>query len=163
MEEQQYENEQFLNPKPERPTGLSIFCIFSFIGGAWIALQNFVLFAAYDAFKKMLANDDMMEAYTKLLGNQADTMIKVYETMFSVDRIYFILEALLSIGSFVGVLFMWRLQKKGFHIYTIAQILMLIVSAILFYGVVGTKPWGDVLWTVFFVLWYLPFYKKVMK
>lgn len=163
MEEQQYENEQFLNPQPERPTGLTIFCVLSFIGGAWNALQNFILFAAYDAFKNVLANEDIMESYKKLIGNQADTIIKAYETIFTVDRVYFILEALLGIGSFVGVLFMWKLQKKGFHIYTISQILMLIVSAILYYSVVGMKPWGDIIWTVFFVLWYLPFYKKVMK
>lgn len=164
MEELQYENnEQFMNPQPQRPTGLSIFCVLSFIGGAWNALQNFVLFAAYDGVKKMLNDEDILESYSKILGDQADTMVGMYESLFSVDRIYFILQALLSIGSFIGVLYMWKLQKKGFHIYTIAQILMLIVSATLFYGIVGTKPWGDVLWTVFFVLWYLPFYKKVMR
>lgn len=163
MEEQQYENEQFMNPEPHRPTGLSIFCILSFIGGAFKALENFILFAAYDSFKKLLDNDEFMDSYTELIGNQADTLIKTYNAIFSVDRVYFILQALLAVGSFIGVLFMWKLQKKGFHIYAIAQILMLIASVLFFYSVVGTKPWGDVLWTVFFILWYLPFYKKVMK
>jgi len=163
MEEQQYENEQFLNPQPERPTGLSIFCILSFIGGAWNALQNFTSFAAYDSLKKALANEDLIETYKKMAGNQADAVIKTFEAAFSVDRVYFILQTLLSICSFVGVLFMWKLQKKGFHIYTIAQILMLIASAVFLYSVTGTKPWGDVIWTSLFVLWYLPFYKKVMQ
>lgn len=163
MEEQQYENEQFLNPQPQKPTLLSVLCILSFIGSAWNALQNFCVFGMYNTLKNMLEDDDMMEKMSSLVGSaQFETMQKAYQVIFSVDRVFYILTSLLYVGSFVGVAFMWKMKKTGFHIYAIAQILILIVAALFFYGTTGSSPWMDVIMTALFITWYFTMYKKVM-
>lgn len=162
--EEQYENDQFLNPKPQRPTLLSVLCVLSFINGAWNALQNFCIFGMYNTFSSMLEDDDMMDKISELMGNaQFETVQKAYQMMLSVDRIFYLLTSLLYIGSFVGVAFMWKMKKNGFHIYAIAQILILIVAALYFYGTTGASPWMDVIMTAIFITWYFTFYKKEFK
>jgi hypothetical protein len=83
---------------------------------------------------------------------------------FSVGRGYYFIEMILFIASFVGVLMMWRLQKRGFHVYTISQILMLIATSICVVSKIGGGfPFGPVLWTALFVMMYFSHYKRVMK
>ena len=165
MEELQYENnEQFLNPKPQRPTALSVICILSFISGAWNTLYNFCLFGMHDTFNKMLADDDMMEKMSDMMSDvQYEAVQSVYQTMFSIDKVYYLLTSLLYVGSFVGVAFMWKMRKTGFHVYAISQILILIAAALFFYGPTGSSPWMDVIMTALFIIWYFTFYKKEMQ
>ena len=58
---------------------------------------------------------------------------------------------------------MWKLQKKGFHNYTLAQILILICSFWFIYRPMGTSALSDVIMTVVFVVWYLVYYKRDMR
>lgn len=164
MEEVQYDNGQFLNPKPQRPTVLSVICILSFISGVWNALYNFCLFGMHDTFNKMLADDEMMEKLSGMMdGAQYEAVQSVYHTMFSIDKVYYLLTSLLYVGSFVGAVFMWKMRKTGFHVYAIAQILILIAAALFFYGPTGASPWMDVIMTAIFITWYYTFYKKEMQ
>jgi Ca2+/Na+ antiporter len=53
---------------------------------------------------------------------------------------------------------MWKLKKLGFHLYTMAQIIMLIMLALLGRAHIGP---GDIMLTVLFVVFYaLAFFKK---
>lgn len=107
------------------------------------------------------ATEEMIELY----GEEDWTvMIDMITATFSVGRSYYFVEMLLFIASFVGVVMMWKLQKKGFHIYTIAQILMLIATSVMVTSKVGGGfPFGQVFWTALFVIMYYTHYKKVMK
>lgn len=165
MEDLQYENnEQFLNPKPQRPTMLSVLCILSFINGAWNALYNFCFFGMYNSFNKILADDDMMEKMSGMMSSaQYEASMSAYKMLFSIDRVYYLLNSLLYIGSFVGVAMMWKMRKTGFHVYAIAQILILTAAALFFYGPAGSSPWMDVIMTALFITWYFTFYKKEMQ
>jgi hypothetical protein len=102
---------------------------------------------------------DMMEN----LNIDMDQMESNLAAFFAPGKFYYLLTALLYIGSFFGVLYMWRMQKKGFHYYAIAQILILIVAALMFFGVTGTSPWSSVILTVLFIGLYFIYYKKVME
>jgi len=64
---------------------------------------------------------------------------------------------LLQIISFTGVVQMWNLRRTGFHLYAIAQLLMLIVSTIYVYKPTNTFPMFDLLFASLFILLYLRF------
>jgi hypothetical protein len=155
--------------EPERrPEMLTVLCILSFINAVYNGIANFISFAFYDSFvallEQMKNGDGMFADMVEQMGDSWETMVDATSLAFSVGRGYYFIEMLLFVASFIGVLMMWRLQKKGFHVYAISQILMLIATSIFVVSKVGGGfPFGAVLWTAFFILMYLGHYKKVMK
>ena len=151
----------------KRPEMLTVLCILSFINAVWNAISNFVSFAFYDTFQSLFAQmkegEGVFEDLAEQMGDNWEMMTEASALAFSVGRGYYFFEMILFIASFVGVLMMWKLQKKGFHVYTIAQILMLIVTSIFVTSKVGGFPFGAIFWTVLFVIMYYSHYKKVMK
>lgn len=152
----------------KRPEMLTVLCILSFINAVWNALSNFISFAFYDTFQSLFTQmkngEGMFEDMAEQMGDNWEMMSEASALAFSIGRGYYLLDLLLFVASFVGVLMMWRLQKKGFHVYTIAQILMLIATSIFVTSKVGGGfPFGPVFWTALFVFMYYSYYKKVMK
>lgn len=146
----------------KRPEMLTVLCILSFINAAWNILSNFISFAFYNTFQNLFTQlregTGVYEDMAEQMGDNWETFVKASEMASSISRGYYFLELVLFIASFVGVLMMWKLQKRGFHVYAIAQILMLIVITAL------TKiTLGPVLWTVFFIAMYYPHYNKSMQ
>ena len=98
------------------------------------------------------------------MGDSWEMMTQASSIAFSIGRGYYLLEMLLYVASFIGVLMMWRLQKKGFHVYAIAQFLMLIATSVFVTGKVGGGfPFGPIFWTALFVFMYYSHYKKSMQ
>lgn len=152
----------------KRPEMLTVLCVLSFINAAWNALSNFISFAFYDTFQgvftQMREGKGVFEDMAEQMGDSWEMMAEASALAFSVGRGYYFLEILLYIASFVGVLMMWKLQKKGFHVYTVAQILMLIATSIFVASKVGGGfPFGPIFWTALFVFMYYPHYKKAMR
>lgn len=146
----------------KRPEMLTVLCILSFINAAWNILSNFISFAFYNTFQNLFTQlregTGVYEDMAEQMGDSWETFVQASEMASSISRGYYFLEMALFIASFVGVLMMWKLQKKGFHIYAIAQILMLIVITVF------TKiTFGPVLWAAFFIAMYFPHYKKSMQ
>lgn len=146
----------------KRPEMLTVLCILSFINAAWNILSNFISFAFYNTFQNLFTQlregTGVYEDMAEQMGDNWETFVQASEMASSISRGYYFLEMALFIASFVGVLMMWKLQKKGFHIYAIAQILMLIVITVF------TKiTFGPVLWAAFFIAMYFPHYKKSMQ
>lgn len=159
---EQYDD--FMNPKPQRQFMLSFLCILSFINSVYQTIAYLSTFFMYDTMKKMLSDDDgVISDLIEQLGEQAEVSLNAMEALFSVNRIYYLISALLFAVSFIGVYYMWKLQKKGFHIYTLAQILILICSFWFIYRPMGTSALSDVIMTVIFVVWYLVYYKRDMR
>lgn len=132
--------------KPEqRPQLLTSLCILSFIGSGLGAVSNLFVYFNHD-----LILDALQEETFQALEYNFDLFAKV-------NRNYFIISGLLQIISFNGVRFMWKLRRAGFHLYAIAQLLMLIVSTIYIYKPVNTFPMFDLLLTTVFILLYLRF------
>ena len=159
----EYQEEYNIEQEPaKRPEMLSVLCVLSFINAVWSALSNFISFAFYDTFQslfaQMAAGEGIYEDMAEQMGDSWEIMTQASEMAFSIGRGYYFLEMVLYVASFVGVLMMWKLQKRGFHIYAIAQILMLIVITVF------TKiTFGPVLWTALFIAMYYPHYKKSMQ
>ena len=146
----------------KRPEMLTILCVLSFINAAWNTLSNFVSFAFYNTFQNLFTQlregSGVYEDMAEQMGDNWDVMVQATEMASSISRGYYFLEMILFIASFIGVRMMWKLQKKGFHVYAIAQIVMLIVTTVF------TKiTFGPVLWTALFIAMYYPHYKKSMQ
>ena len=153
--------------EPKRPEMLTVICVLSFINAVYNGISNFISFAFYDSFQKVFAQmrngEGMFADMAEQLGDNWEMFAQASSLAFSVGRGYYFLETILYVASFIGVLMMWRLQKKGFHVYTIAQCLMIIMTSIFVTSKIGGFPFGPIFWTAAFVFMYASYYKNVMK
>ena len=153
--------------EPKRPEMLTVICVLSFINAVYNGISNFISFAFYDSFQKVFAQmrngEGMFADMAEQLGDNWEMFAQASSLAFSVGRGYNFLETILYVASFIGVLMMWRLQKKGFHVYTIAQCLMIIMTSIFVTNKIGGFPFGPIFWTAAFVFMYASYYKNVMK
>ena len=153
---------EFENPQPVRPFGLSFFCILSFINAVLQFLINFLSFSVFNTMKTVTSDERFLELYENM-GIDEDQLETALAAFFAPGMFYYLITSLLYIGSFIGVLYMWKMQKKGFHYYAIAQILILIVAALMYFGATGTSPWSSIILTAAFIGIYFIYYKKVME
>lgn len=152
----------FENPAPQRPAGLSVACVLSFINAGWQILANIVTFLMYNLMKEIGQSEEYLEMMEKFAPN-VDDIESAMQAQFAVSRMSYLVQALLYVGSFIGVLYMWRLQKKGFHIYAISQILILIATALLVTSVTGASMTGAVIMTAVWIGIYYMYYKRNMQ
>ncbi len=128
--------------KPQRPTFLSVLCVLTFIGSGCSALSM----ALTGAMRPMLLGmyeSGAFDSYSSIPGFETQM-----ETMFAMPGYYYLLTFLFYAASVAGAAMMWKLNRIGFHIYTIAQCLVLIASVWLGNG---GFPWGGLVWTVLWV------------
>ena len=151
--------------EPKRPEMLTVICILSFINAVYNGIANFISFAFYDTFQNVFAQMRNGEGmFADMADDNWEMFAQASSLAFSVGRGYYFVEMVLFVASFIGVLMMWRLQKKGFHVYTIAQFLMLIATSIFVTSKIdGGFPFGPIFWTAAFVFMYASYYKNVMK
>ncbi len=102
---------------PERPDFLKILCIFSFVScGLWIlvcALGTVVLTFDSAMIEKVWAQ--AIEDHPELS--------KIEPVQFMHDfGMWCIYSVIANIFSLIGVVMMWRLEKIGFFVYTIAEL-----------------------------------------
>ena len=165
----EYQEEYNIEQEPaKRPEMLTVLCVLSFINAVWSALSNFISFAFYDTFQSLFAQiaagEGIYEDMAEQMGDSWEIMVNASSMTALIGRGYYFFEMALYIASFVGVLMMWKLQKRGFHVYTIAQILMLITTSVFVTSKIGGGfPFGPIFWTALFVFMYYSHYKNVMK
>jgi hypothetical protein len=106
-----------------RPELLKILCILTFIGSGLSLLSNSIMFMTIDIIREYYKN-----GMFDFLAEDMD--IGVLEILFSINASYFIFQAALFSLTIYGTYLMWNLKKYGFHIYAIAQILLLILPQV---------------------------------
>lgn len=137
--------------KQQQPTqGWGFFrfmAITSFIGsgmGAFVFLFVALFYNLFD--EKMLSQFD-------------EQQMELTKQMLAGGRLFFILTGLLYTVSFMGVLIMWTRKKVGIHVYSIAQICILIAPMLFikdvpvsFFNVMLTAAyiWGYSSYTKYF-------------
>ncbi len=131
-------NELSNNQNIKRPESLSILCVLTFIGSGLAAFSNLVIYLSFDM---------LFETY-----ESGGLNLPGAEIIFSFTKSFFIISFFIYSISFSGALRMWKLKKIGFHVYAIAQILLLILPSLF----VKTEqfPIVGVLITVVFILFY---------
>lgn len=141
MIEEQSDNPSQKQYTGQRSPGLTLICILTFIGSGLSAIAFFTIYLAYNDIQ-LLAMED----------NFAMTKQQLVEMIKSVSRSFFITMTLLYITSLIGSIMMWKLFKKGFHVYTLAQLLMLLVPFFMIKGY--TVPLPNALITAVFIAAY---------
>ncbi len=101
--------------KHKRPDLLTLLCILSFIGSGLASFSNLSISIAYPDLDEILAASGFN--------------IPGIEEVLSAGRSFFVLSFVLYLLSFWGVYYMWKLKKTGFHIYSISQIILLIIPS----------------------------------
>lgn len=156
-QEQNYD--EFENPQPQRPSGLTIACVLSFISAGFQIVSNLFTFLTYNLMQSLGQDEDYLELMERFVPD-IDEFETTMQAQFAISRVSYLVQALLFVGSFIGVYYMWKLQKKGFHIYAISQILILIATAIFVTSVTGASIWGGVILTAIWIGIYFMFYKR---
>lgn len=158
--EQEYQN--FETPEPQRPTGLSIACVLSFISAGFQVLSNLIWFLTYNVMHELGESEEYYEMLEKF-SPDIEQLEATMQAQLAVSRISYLLMTLLYVASFVGVLYMWKLQKRGFHIYSIAQLLILIVTAVFVTGVTGASIVSPAILTAIWIGIYFIYYRKSLQ
>lgn len=81
-------------------------------------LANGILFLTIDAVKQILEQ----ETTFNFLGTEVNM-----DFLLEISSLFFLVQSLLLSVSLIGAAQMWKLKKSGFHLYTLSQILLLIV------------------------------------
>lgn len=163
--EEYTDNQQFNdfeNPQPQRPSGLSVWCVLSFINAGFQFISNIFWFLAYNTMQSLGQDEDYLELMEKF-SQDNEQIESAMQSQLAVSRVSYLLTALLYVASFYGVLQMWQLQKRGFHIYSIAQILLLIVTAVFVTSVTGASIIGAVVLTAIWIGIYYLYYRRNMQ
>jgi hypothetical protein len=131
--------------KPKRPALLVVLCILTFFGSGASALANTVMYITIDDWKLAYENG-LFDNLKSLLQEDA------LEVLMNISPNFYLIQAVLYFISLGGALLMWNLQKPGFHLYAIAQILLLISYNM--YVPDASFPVFPLLLTITFILLY---------
>jgi len=127
---------------------LKILCIFTFVISG-IGLFSFGLIGLiYDFFSNNLS----------LIPDEKNR--ELIEMMLSAGRSFFLLSAILYATSLAGIVFLWKMKKVGFHLFTASQLLLLILPLIYFKGFPNNG--ANMLFPILFIAGYVG-YLKYMK
>lgn len=119
--ENNIQNPDFLPETPKRSQTLTTLCILSFI---MCAIG--VLLGLYNMYQSqpdvMQQNIEKVRAFNPEMADQMENnVIAMQESPFA--KVYPYINLVFILLSFLGVLMMWNMNKKGFYIYSIAEIL----------------------------------------
>lgn len=157
--------DESFKPTPKRPGALSFVLILSMIGSGWCILMNLMSAITRSLLASMMENSDTAQLsesistmYSNSMGIDPAIMAETMERFMEIPAYYYIITSLLYIASLVGVIMMWKMRKTGFHVYTLAQLLVLLITAMLGKAYIGM---GDIMMTILFVAFYaVNFFKK---
>ncbi|MCD4747483.1 MAG: hypothetical protein K8R58_14395, partial [Bacteroidales bacterium] len=97
----------------KRPDLLTVLCILTFIGSGIRAFSSFFISISYN------------EAIT--FWEETEFNIPEMEIIMSGGKGFFVTGFIFYTVALFGAIQMWKLKKIGFHLYTVAQILLLIL------------------------------------
>ena len=143
----------------KRPWAMTFLLVLSFLNAVSQILRSLFTYFFMPVMKEMLENGQLEEQIQILMPTMDEaTLQAVLDNMtiqLSVQPFYYLLIGLLFVGSLVGVIKMFKLQRIGFHIYSIAQLLILIVDVVFIYSKQAQNPFfNEFLMTLLFILFY---------
>jgi hypothetical protein len=149
----------------KRPTGMTILLVLSFINACWNILRSIIMYFTTPLMSEMLNNgqfEEMMEPFSSMGEEFTKAMNDSMTVLTQINTNYYLILLVLFIASLVGVIKMFRGDKRGLHIYAIAQILMLIDASVFVYPLQKPSPFfSDLLLTVIFILIYYLYFKRM--
>jgi hypothetical protein len=110
------EFQQMEHRQVKRPELLTWLCILSFIGSGLASISNLFIFLSYDEMINLM--------------DEINFDISEFELMMSGGTRFFFTGFILYSISLFGAIFMWKLRKIGFHLYTGAQIFIIALPVV---------------------------------
>lgn len=155
-----------IEPQAKRPVGMTILLVLSLLNAIYQIISSIFIFFLMPVMKEMMENgqfEDLWESYFPSLDpSMVETLSTNLSTQLSVSPYYYLLLAVLYAGSLAGVLRMFKLQRIGFHIYSISQLLILIAEVAFIYSKLPQNPFfNEFLMTVLFILIYHLYFKRI--
>ena len=134
---------------------LRIFLVLSMITAGTTFMDCFNLSFLPGLYRKI---PEMMEMYG-FDEHMTGAMKQIVEDKLSLPQGYHLAFAAFCVLSFMGCLLMWKYRRSGFHCYTLAQLLMLLLPA-LFIGK-GAVAIGDIMFAALFIFIYWRLLKTI--
>ena len=124
-------------------TTLHVLLVLSMIWAGLSCLSNLMMGLLLPFFQ---------DSYTTHPGLMPEEFYATMERMFEVPKSYYLVCSLLFALELAGAILMWNLRRSGFHSYTIARLLLLLLP-LLFLGR-GYVAVGDIMFALLFILVY---------
>ena len=152
----------------KRPVGMTILLVLSLINAILQIFSALGMYLTVPTMSQMLADGSLEDAMAPFLSlmqmdeEASQAFWEVLENRLTINPIYYLFTGLLYIGSLIGVIKMFKLQRTGFHFYSISQMLLLIVSVVYVYSTQGSAGFfNEFLMTVMFILIYHLYLKRI--
>lgn len=150
----------------KRPVGMTFLLVLSILNASLQIFSNLLMFVTMPIMKAMTDNGEMEDAFEPFLSMMDETMVESFnstmEVWMNVKPIFFLITGLLFVGTLVGAIKMLRLQRLGFHIYSISKMLILIAAVAFVYSHMAQNPFiNEFLTTVMFILIYHLYFKRI--
>ena len=144
---------------------MTFLLVLSFINACWNILRSIVMYFTTPMIGTMLENGQFEEMIAPFsgMGEEMTKMMTDGATLLSqINPNYYLILMVLFVASMVGVIRMFKGDKRGLHIYAIAQICMLINASVFLYPLQKPSPFvSDLLLTVIFILIYRLYFKRM--
>jgi hypothetical protein len=124
----------------KRPVLLTVLCILTFVGSGMNLVSSLFISAFYDVFVEIAA--EFADRFN----------IPGVDLLTSAGANFFLVSALCYAASITGAVFMMRLRKTGFHIYTISQILLVIAP--MYFMHLPSPGFADIFFSGLFIILY---------
>ena len=144
---------------------MTILLVLSFINACWNILRSIIMFFTTPIMSKMLDDgqfEEMMQPFSAFGEDFTKAMTDSMNILTQINPNYYLILIVLFVASLVGVIRMFKDDKRGFHIYSIAQICMLIAHSVFVYPLQKPSPFvSDLLLTIIFILLYYLYFKRM--
>lgn len=134
------------NKEPVKPALLSVLCVLTFIGSGISSVSFLMVYFSYQEVIPLIY--ELSEAFPGV------------ELFAKAGKNFFLTGFILYFLSLFGGLLMWQLRKPGFHFYTAAQIMIVLLPVVYIKGF--PFPFLEASVTAIFILLYSRFL-KIMK
>ena len=149
----------------KRPVGMTILLVLSLINACWNIFSSSISLIMKPVMSEMLNNgqfDEMMQPFSAMGGEFSKAMNEGMQVFSQIDSKFYLILLVLFIASLIGVIKMFKGDKRGFHIYSIAQICMLIDNSMFVYPLQKPSPFfSDMMLTAMFILLYYLYFKRM--
>lgn len=149
----------------KRPVGMTILLVLSFINACWNIFSSSISLIMKPGLTEMRNNgqlEEMMKPFSAMGGDFAKAMNDAMQIFSQIDSKFYLILIALFIASLIGVIKMFKGNKLGFHIYSIAQICMLIDNSVFVYPLQKPSPFfSDLMLTAIFILLYYLYFKRL--
>ena len=160
-----YKHYDMETTEQKRPTGMTILLVLSFINACWNILRSIIMFFTTPIMSKMLDDgqfEEMMQPFSAFGEDFTKAMTDSMNILTQINPYYYLILVVLFIASLVGVIKMFKGDKRGFHVYAIAQICMLIAHSVFVYPLQKPSPFvSDLLLTSIFIMLYYLYFKRM--